>query len=384
MISLVARMQIATFATKIQSIEFMPTTADPAVMPVSAVVANTVYNQTKAAFKTLADSMDCSAFEHLFVRNLNCGRVAIRICSVSAVIPRPTMSAIVLPDFANGHTEVGIAAGSDDVDEPYAILRIGEMPTTESAAKAMYDVCVAIAASYGDPNNAKQADKDVILNALGFATDAEVVTFLQSGSAAQASAVKNKYSVHATGVNLLATVALNPCPYSERIHCQIWNSVIGVAVGAGWRPLMSKYHKAVNMEETIIGLIRPPSRSDVSLRAGFYDKAKAMTLVAATKVTWFLTNHHVGQNCGKVVGAMGLRPDDRDLRKVLWIGGKWTSTKSVLKGLKIGNISDTVNDMSVGTIDISASDDMNLRRSAAPAGTAACTTYHYLSQFGEM
>jgi hypothetical protein len=91
------------------------------------------------------------------------------------------------------------------------------------------------------------------------------------------------------------------------------------------------------------------------LRAGFYDKAKAMTLVAATKVTWFLTNHHAGQNAaaiehysGKVVGAMGLRPDDRDLRKILWVGGKWTSTKSVLKGL---NISDTPDDMSVGVID---------------------------------
>jgi hypothetical protein len=103
-----------------------------------------------------------------FVRNLICGRIAIRICLVSAHTARVTMSAIVLPDFTNGHTEVGIAAGSDDIDEPYAILRIGFMPATESVAKAMYDLCVAIAASYGDPNNAKQANKDVIMNALGY------------------------------------------------------------------------------------------------------------------------------------------------------------------------------------------------------------------------
>jgi hypothetical protein len=115
-----------------------------------------------------------------------------------------------------------------------------------------------------------------------------------------------------------------------------------------------------------------------------------MTLVISTKITWWLTNHRVGQPpnelasyVGKVAYSMGFTGNVSAIRTVLWVSGKWTSTVSALSALNIPGIVNAGDDKSLQEIKISASSDMQIRLTANPAGTAGTVTYHAIGKKAE-
>jgi hypothetical protein len=102
---------------------------------------------------------------------------------------------------------------------------------------------------------------------------------------------------------------------------------------------------------------------------------KAVTgAIIATKVNWWLQNHHTGQ--GKMVGyaakyaANSFAEYDNyqdEFREFMHTIGHWASTKQVLNLLGIRGIQDPRADH--GDVDVAVSEDVTIRISTSPAGT---------------
>jgi hypothetical protein len=214
-----------------------------------------------------------------------------------------------------------------------------------------------------------------------------ITAFVGGDTANIAKEVISRYPAVAVDPHPKATLAVNPCPVNGNKENQVWNSIVHIVVSKGWVPVRSKHVMNLNYEETLIKLIDCDARSTASLKAGFFDVTRTMTLIIATKITWWLTNHHVGQvpnelssYVGKVAHSMSFTGSVSNIRTVLWVAGKWTSTVSTLKALGIPDIRDTGDDECRKSIKIKASSDMELRINGSPAGTASTVTYHAIGE----
>lgn len=114
------------------------------------------------------------------------------------------------------------------------------------------------------------------------------------------------------------------------------------------------------------------------------DKSKATLLIASCKVNWFLTNHSVGQGnptdfIKKVFQQTfpaNVTPTVGNI-KAIWIIGHFASTKAILHGLGVKNITNVkVGDEALDPVNLpKASDDFKKRLESGPAGTASVFTY---------
>jgi hypothetical protein len=119
---------------------------------------------------------------------------------------------------------------------------------------------------------------------------------------------------------------------------------------------------------------------------------KLATLLVSTKIAWWLTNHHVGQEpgqiksyCGKVVrldAALTASDVDKyELRNAIWALGKYCVTIPVLRALGVGDLIDITDvnypkrEVPLKELTFSGAEDVKLRMVARPAGTADPCTY---------
>lgn len=94
-----------------------------------------------------------------------------------------------------------------------------------------------------------------------------------------------------------------------------------------------------------------------------------LTLLTATKVTFWQQNHHVGQGSisgyyAKVARTLFPAIDAKVLKDAGWIIGHWASTNQVLLALHVKNIK------GVTTLKLTPSDDVKIRLNSYPAGLA--------------
>lgn len=338
------------------------------------------------------------------------------------------MSVIInLPPGINGVTEVGIAAGVDSFVTPGYQVQVVMAATSSAPANltAAEERALALLATInmtsGDaakwviassdpavegPSGAKAADiRDLIT---GFPADLAGCSTLLS-----APATVTKQAAYATwattpahsrphlkvdiGGTLKASKNICTTPLAKKL----WQGMLAFILANGW---------IVKRSEACDGLVSyhgPEAHpvavvsGDVINNIGFHDPSLCATLLASLKITWFMTNHHVGQRegelagfIGKVANIQGLRSantpiDNTEVRMVLWCMGKMTTTRGLLqalgvKGIKYADQSNTSdasgNDYALdGKITIAASPDIALRVAGSPAGTASLMTYLALS-----
>jgi hypothetical protein len=150
-----------------------------------------------------------------------------------------------LPNIKNGDIEVGIASGIDDIDEPYAVLRICHLPKAHATSMLqVVQATVNIKLSGGTP---AQTDLDVIKAKMGIQDDAGATTWAGRRATAIAADIMQKYPHKTAAPDVRATLATNPCPVSGTKENQVWNAVINIVVSKGWYPTRSKYVKILSM-----------------------------------------------------------------------------------------------------------------------------------------
>jgi len=108
------------------------------------------------------------------------------------------------------------------------------------------------------------------------------------------------------------------------------------------------------------------------------DGVRVATLVWATKVTYWMVNHHVGQDASKIAGYVGKvinaweLSGETGIRDALWRVGHWVDTKYAMVELGIDDIQGGYAKRDL----VRMSDDMALRVKSNPAGTAKLFTYY--------
>jgi len=109
------------------------------------------------------------------------------------------------------------------------------------------------------------------------------------------------------------------------------------------------------------------------------------TIIASGKLTWWTTNHHVGTTSGKIAGHSGKAVsvlgwlNCEGIKDAIWRVGHYADTKKVLKVLNLGVGHHPTRDHVpgwIGTDEFDVHEDMVMRASATPSGTAKVITYH--------
>ncbi len=116
---------------------------------------------------------------------------------------------------------------------------------------------------------------------------------------------------------------------------------------------------------------------------------KAATIIMASKVNWWETNHHTGPGCfspymAKVVSTTYPKADRARLKKWVHAAGRWASTHQALKSFKITCARNTSSRWQISPRHvITMADDITIRNESLPAGTekhaichAAFKKYH--------
>jgi hypothetical protein len=326
-------------------------------------------------------------------------------------------------------TEVGIAAGTDEISDPAAKITIywkaaAGAPTepTPAALQASSlakewaaiissdqtgDDCAALFADDGRIAGALGATKDDVIGLISNWPEDKVgareldkldVGSVDEGIAEWDACVAAEASVRGhTKIDYEKTFTCNRLTVSEPTAMKLWQGMLNFILCKGW---VVKHTAAGN---GVIAHVGPEvtaavfrSSRDVA-EAAFADARICATIVAASKLNWWMINHHVGQDnnrldsfVSKVAKAFGLISDtniaeNKAVRTVIWIMGKLTSTRGLLMALGISKIvyadsSNTGradgNDYAIGgDIQINTSADIKKRVDSTPAGAAVLTTY---------
>ena len=120
---------------------------------------------------------------------------------------------------------------------------------------------------------------------------------------------------------------------------------------------------------------------------GFLPRQDVANILVALKLTWWVTNHHAGQNkqalqgfINKVATMAGVCKDGKCCeltRTILWAAAKYLSIISILMAIGILNLDVTrrAKLAHVHPIDITVAREITLRVKSNPAGTAKNITY---------
>ena len=230
---------------------------------------------------------------------------------------------VTFPEEFNGVTEVGIAAGADEVSNP----------------------------------------------------DAHISVLMKSDSPGD---------VHVT-----ATLKCQTLRFSDREVNRFYNCALAYILKSGMisNSPSNRYVKYLSAAESKTHFTKCQNKLTTVQIAKLITNGMAVsrivTILVATKINYWLTNHHVGQKSGELVSYVGklvksynLEMDIKELRVAIWTLGKMISTLAVLSKLGVKGVRDHETfDPSLKDFKINASEDIAMRISAAPAGTAHITTY---------
>jgi hypothetical protein len=170
------------------------------------------------------------------------------------------------------------------------------------------------------------------------------------------------------------------------------HAVCRLVIPPGWSDLVKSLYVRSAVYVISNGLVGAHSNATVnSLVAAVSDDAaitaildtevdgtRVATLVWATKVTYWMVNHHVGQDANKIAGYVGKvinaweLSGEAGIRDALWRVGHWVDTRYAMVELGIANIQGGYARRNL----VRMSDDMALRVRSNPAGTAKLFTYY--------
>lgn len=177
------------------------------------------------------------------------------------------------------------------------------------------------------------------------------------------------------------TLAYNKNPGTTDLEKRVWQGMLAVILSNGWVCDKGPMHIFAN---AVTGKGRTGPEID---KDGYHDPVACANLIVGLKLTWWMTNHHVGQDrgtlasfIGKIATIQGLAVDGKTtetMRSILWTMGKITSTCGILTALGIpGIVCSNPDDSPVAPIKaFTCSEDVTLRVGANPAGTACLHTY---------
>lgn len=196
-----------------------------------------------------------------------------------------------------------------------------------------------------------------------------------------ASMIVTVYLDAAKNVMIAETLAHNKNPGTTDLEKRVWQGMLAVILSNGWLCGASPMH-------VFSQIVPTGGRSGADIdKDGYHDPTACANLIVGLKLTWWMTNHHVGQDrgmlasfIGKIATIQGLAVDGKaseTMRSILWTMGKLTSTCGVLTALGIPNIHcSNVDDTPIGGVSpFTCSEDVMLRVGANPAGTACLYTY---------
>jgi len=321
------------------------------------------------------------------------------------------LSSIELPNAANGIIEVGISAGADEIDPNKWGIKVGYVKTRETdPAKRRLHTIMAKIWAIRDAFDKDVSDGKTTIDSAVFTPE----VFAHMGVADQSdilggTCVADFYDgpfVPDAVPCWATTIAINNPPVMEPECMRFWECGIAFLIAAGWM-VGDNYEKSayvthLTVAETVAA--RADARYDkagVEAASKLWPKFQEVaTLLAAMKVTWWLTNHHVGQRLendgtempsyiGKVWKTTSISGSMKvsDARDVLHALGKYCSTIWLLAELGVPNLTPTGGrhhkDHPLKPFTIKASVDVGLRIGAFPAGTARLTTYYAILQVAE-
>jgi hypothetical protein len=335
------------------------------------------------------------------------------------------MATINFPTGINGVTEVGIAAGVDAfTDAAYGITvrmqRTATAPAipspvqiraasvvrewgalTDGNARAVYwstpgsvigtsalsDVDIKAEIDDWPANDADARSQDTIAAAVATTTVTEYDAWILIPADEREHLVPD----------LSATMVSSTPPGANAVAQRLWQGLVAYAVSNGW---IVKHQAASSGLIVYVGPeVAPAAGRDVGAinAIGFHPAQESANLLVALKITWWLINHHVGQDEGKVEGFVGKiavlqglisstnATQNREVRNVLWALGKMISTRGILSAIGIQGITyadnsntgqPSGNDYARGEpLAIGISADVLLRVQSEPAGTASISTY---------
>jgi hypothetical protein len=342
------------------------------------------------------------------------------------------MTTISFPTDVNGITEVGIAAGTDEITDVASKISIRwkAKSTAPVAPDKNAERVVTLVKEWSglkmlDEDKAADARRALFLDDTRIAgvleADAEEVKNLitnwpddadsagaleeldaedvlvkvasYEGWVFQEASIRNHVEI-----DYPATLCANTPPVSSANAKRLWQGCLHFALKKGW---VVRRGVATGGVLTHVG----PEAAAVNARnadevnnVGFTGAQACANVLVGVKVTWWLINHHVGQNdskidsyAGKVVHSLGLVTDGnpnelKEIRQVIWIMGKICSTRGILHAIGIKSINyingsntgrNEGNDYAIdGDLVIKVSADVLDRINASPAGTASLATYH--------
>ena len=326
---------------------------------------------------------------------------------------------IALPDGWNGVGEFGIAAGADDVSAAkyqLIVLQRAEKQTLHAGAMPK-----ELADSLDVWNSCENAKKHSMANRSTIVTR-RVLEWLGFSSADEIPA-KHTVDKDDQGVDIevetlvpwiAGTLAVNVIDHGETEITRWYAQSIVFLIESGWMcgrqgnknvswldgaqsaDLIAS-RKAEIATGAVGTVLNPVSKITKWLEVPRVGTSLA-TIIISAKISWFLTNHHVGQNpeailsyAGKVVALDDVlaRTTQSTLRLALWAIGKYCVTIPVLESCGLGGLLQvnpggadrdiglglTHVDAPYGTVNFTVSADVTLRMSSRPAGTAAQMTH---------
>lgn len=184
-----------------------------------------------------------------------------------------------------------------------------------------------------------------------------------------------------------ATVLANKQPCTDRDAARLWNTGLALIAQHGW--YLADGSSSLGMLTVTSEAVQHARTAEEVNNEGMFDTQQAINLLLATKITWYMTNHHVGQTqgtlsgyVGKVAQACGLMKDGRvheQVRNVLWSLAKAMSTKAIIKALGIKGaelIQMESSDRAFADLELfTVADDARMRIESNPAGSARLLTY---------
>jgi len=107
-------------------------------------------------------------------------------------------------------------------------------------------------------------------------------------------------------------------------------------------------------------------------------EVQMVTLLWATKITFYMINHHVGQKSGELQGYVGkvARAFEmftlNGIREALWAAGHWIDTKHAMVELELSGVNTSYKSQHL----LHQSEDMKMRIMSNPAGTGTLFVFH--------
>lgn len=184
----------------------------------------------------------------------------------------------------------------------------------------------------------------------------------------------------------IKTLVSNTNPGVTASEKKLWQGMVAFICHNGYFCRSSKSHTVTGTEP--VAVTTAEEINDI----GFWPPQECVNLIAALKITWWLTNHHVGQDKDKLVSYVGKVAHLQGIwdgihcsetaRSILWSCGKWVSTTGFLKAIGVSGVKvSTGEDRPFTDIPaIATSEDVLLRIEAYPAGTAKCSTYFAIAR----